>query len=43
MIDKLSERKERESAILRGDKTPDALVPEDVLFDKASIKVKHAD
>jgi len=44
MIDKLSERKERESVIVRGEKPPDTLVPENELFTKAHIKVKkHGD
>ena len=41
MIDKLSERKERESALIKGEKPSAQLVPEQELFNKAGIKVKH--
>ena len=40
MIDKLSERKERESASRKGE-SPVEKGPDKVLFEKAGIKVKH--
>ena len=40
MVEKLSERKERERAIMKGETPPDK-VPEAVLFNKAGIKVKR--